>query len=211
MATIPSSPPHEPEYAWELATLYPAQGDWSEADYLELTDGTNRGIEFTDGRVEFLPMPTDLHEALVHFLYRVLYAYLEAPQLGTVYINGIRIRIRRNKLRMPDVAFLHKRNYHLRHNRMWDGADLAMEVVSDNSQDRLRDYETKLVDYAEAGITEYWIVDFNARRVIVHRLEGGAYVVHREFSPGEQAGSVLLPGFGVDVAALFAAAEEVPE
>jgi Uma2 family endonuclease len=211
MSSFPTSASQDPEYAWELATLYPAQGDWSEADYLDLTDGTNRGIEFTDGRVEFLPMPTDLHEALVHFLYRVLYAYLEPHQLGTVYTSGIRIRIRHNKLRMPDVAFLHKRNYHLRHNRVWDGADLAMDVVSDAPQDRQRDYETKLADYAEAGIAEYWIVDFGQRRVIVYRLDGGAYVVHGEFLPGSFATSALLDGFQVDVSALFAAADEAPK
>ena len=57
--------PQEPEYAWELATLYPAQGDWSEVEYLELTDHSNRRIEFTDGRLEFLPMPTEIHEALL--------------------------------------------------------------------------------------------------------------------------------------------------
>lgn len=213
MATLPTSPQqeHELEYAWELATLYPAQGAWSEAEYLDLTDGTKRRIEFTDGRLEFLAMPTDMHEALVHFLYRALYACVAPRRLGIVYINGIRLRIRRDKVRLPDVIFLHKDNFHARHNRVWDGADLAMEVVSDDPKDRQRHYETKLADYAEAGVAEYWIVDFERRRVVVHRLEGGAYVVHGEFSPGEQATSVLLPGFGVDVTALFAAAEEVPE
>ena len=36
----------------------PPQGCWSEALYLWLTDWTNRLIEFTDGHVELLPMPT---------------------------------------------------------------------------------------------------------------------------------------------------------
>jgi Uma2 family endonuclease len=211
MATIPSSTPHEPEYAWELATLYPAQGDWSEADYLDLTDGTNRGIEFTDGRVEFLPMTSESHQELAAYLYRCLYQFVTERDCGKVHFSGLRVRIRPNKIRQPDVVFLHKDNYRVRHNRVWDGADLAMEVVSDAPQDRQRDYETKLADYAEAGIAEYWIVDFSQRRVIVYRLDGGAYVRHGEFPPGEQATSVLLPGFSVNVAALFAAAEEVPE
>lgn len=199
------------EYVWELATLYPAQGAWSEAEYLDLTDHENRLIEFTDGRVEFLPYGTDTHECLVHDLFLALYAVEEKQHLGKVHFHGIRVRLRPNKIRMPDVLFLHKDNLHKRHNRVWDGIDLAMEVVSEYPQFRQRDYETKLADYAEAGIAEYWIVDYERRRVVVHRLDGKQYAIHGEFGPGERATSVLLAGFSIDVAVLFAAADDVPE
>ena len=64
MISNPATPSDDPEYAWELATLYPEQGEWSEEDYLELTDHAKRRIEFTEGRLEFLPMPTEAHETL---------------------------------------------------------------------------------------------------------------------------------------------------
>lgn len=211
MSSLPISSPHEPEYVWELATLYPAQGGWSEAEYLDLTDGTNRRIEFTDSRLEFLAMPTEIHESLIQFLFLALHRFVDQKQLGKVYTNGIRVRIRPNKVRLPDVLFLHKDHYAVRHNRVWDGADLAMEVVSDDPKDRQRDYETKLADYAEAGIAEYWIVDYERRRVLVHRLDGDRYTLHGEFAPGQQAASALLEGFEIDVTALFAAADDVPE
>jgi len=86
-----------------------------------------------------------------------------------------------------------------------------MEVVSDDPKDRQRDYEQKLLDYAEAKVAEYWIVDFEQRLVTVHRLEGNQYVVLGEFTPGPQAASKLLAGFSIDVADLFAAGEEIPE
>jgi hypothetical protein len=35
----------EPEPAWDIARLFPAQGEWSEEDYLELD--TNRLVEFS--------------------------------------------------------------------------------------------------------------------------------------------------------------------
>ena len=68
MSTTPSSQSADADYAWEVATLFPEQGEWSEEAYLDLTDGTNRRIEFADGRLEFLPMPTEVHEAIVQFL-----------------------------------------------------------------------------------------------------------------------------------------------
>lgn len=201
----------EPDYAWEVATLFPEQGEWSEEEYLRLTDGTNRRIEFTDGRLEFLPMPTDIHESLVEFLFFALHEFVERRKLGKVRWTGIRVRIRPRKIRLPDVIFLHKDHFHARHNRAWDSADLVMEVVSEDSKDRARDYQQKLLDYAEAKIAEYWIVDYAQRVVIVHRLDGNQYTIHGQFTPGQAATSNLLDGFMIDVAALFAVAEDVPE
>jgi Uma2 family endonuclease len=86
-----------------------------------------------------------------------------------------------------------------------------MEVVSDDPKDRQRDYEQKLSDYAEAGVAEYWIVDPERRIVTVHQLQDGKYAVHGEFAAGTEATSVLLPGFEVDVTALFAVIDEIPD
>ena len=88
-----------------------------------------------------------------------------------------------------------------RQNRYWLGADLVLEVVSeDNPQ---RDYAIKRRDYAEAGIPEYWIVDGQQQTVSVLPLQDGAYVEHGVFGVGAAVASALLPGFAVDVADLF--------
>jgi Uma2 family endonuclease len=211
MSPIPSSHTADSDYAWELATLFPQQGEWSEEAYLDLTDGSNRRIEFTDGRVEFLPMPTEVHEAIVQYLLLSLLQFAEHKTLGKVYSNGIRLRIRPRKVRLPDIIFLHKDHFHVRHNRVWDGADLVMEVVSDDPKDHARDYETKVADYAEAKIAEYWIIDPERQLVIVHRLDGDSYAVSGQFSRGQQATSALLDGFTVDVEALFAVGDNIPD
>ena len=211
MSSGPLTPSQEPEYAWEVATLFPEQGEWSAEEYLELTDHSNRRIEFIDGRLEFLAIPTEIHEALIQFLFFALHQFVDQRKLGKVYWNGIRVRIRPRKIRLPDVLFLHKDHFAVRHNRVWDVADLVMEVVSEDPKDRQRDYEQKLLDYAEAKIAEYWIVDFARKKVIVHRLDGERYAVHGEYDRGQLATSFLLTGFAIDVAALFAVADEIPE
>jgi len=211
VSTLPTSQHHDSDYVWEVATLFPQQGDWSEEGYLEITDHSNRRIEFTDGQLEFLPMPTEIHQELVAFLYRALYAFAERLKLGKVHFSGLRLRVRPGKIREPDIIFLHKDHFHARHNRVWDGADLVMEVVSEDPKDRERDYEKKLLDYAEAKVAEYWIVDFELKVVIVHRLDGDRYSVLGEFKPGQAAASALLQGFSVNVAELFAAASDVTE
>jgi Uma2 family endonuclease len=211
MSTAPFSSLPQGDYAWELATLFPEQGGWSEYDYLQLTDDTNGRVELTDGRLEFLPMPTTIHESLIRFLFLALHNFVGQRNLGDVYFNGIRLRVRPDKIRLPDVIFLHRDHFHARHNSAWDGADLVMEVVSSGAKDRDRDYRQKLVDYAEGNVGEYWIVDPQRQVVQVHRLQDGAYALHGEFTAGQAATSALLEGFAVDVAALFAVMKEIPE
>ena len=121
MSSIPATSSHEPEYAWEIATLYPAQGEWSEEEYLELTDHANRRIEYAEGRLEFLPMPTDIHATLVRFLFRALDRYVDQRKLGEVFSNGIRLRVAAQKYRLPDVIFLHRDHFYARHDRAWEG------------------------------------------------------------------------------------------
>jgi Uma2 family endonuclease len=212
MSAMHITPSHEHDYAWEVATLFPQQGEWSESEYLDLTDHANRRIELADGRLEFLPMPTEIHEALVKFLLFALDHFVERNKLGKVYSNGIRLRIGPRKVRLPDVIFLHRDHFHARHNRVWDGADLCIEVVSEDHKDRQRDYEQKLLDYAEAKVAEYWIVDFEQQVVVVHRLDDNAqYQVHGRFVAGQQVLSVLLSGFAFNVDAQFGVAKDIPE
>jgi Uma2 family endonuclease len=211
MSAAPFPLPLEGDYAWELATLWPEQGGWSEGDYLELTDETNGRVELTDGRLEVLAMPTWIHEALARYLFLALFRFVDQRQLGEVFPNAIRVRVRPRKIRQPDVQFLHKDHLQVARNRVWDGADLVVEVVSDNPKDRQRDFEQKLADYAEAKIAEYWIVDPDRQIVQVHRLQDPAYALHGEFALGQRATSALLDGFAVDVTALFAVIKDIPE
>lgn len=205
------SPSSDADYAWEVATLFPEQGAWTDEAYLELTDGTNRKIEFADGRLEFLPMPTELHQALVGFLYHALLNFVTKHGLGMVPFPPLRVRVQPGRIREPDVLFLRKENFHLRTNRVWNGADLVMEVVSPDPKDRQRDYEEKLADYAAAGISEYWIVDSERSAVSIYRLDGGKYNLNGEYTLGAQAESLVVSGFTIDVAALFKVADDVAE
>ena len=183
-----------------LCDSMPPQGSWGEENYLWLTDRTRRLVEFTDGYVELLPMPTVEHQAILSFLNDLFNAYLK-PRGGFVLFAGLRVRIRESKFREPDLAALRSRSDPRNEPRYWLGADVVAEVVS--SDDPARDLVAKPADYAEAGIPEYWIIDPRVETVTVLTLAGGAYVKHGVFSRGDTATSALLGGFAVDVTALF--------
>jgi Uma2 family endonuclease len=187
-----------------MALFYPMQGQWTEADYLALD--TNRPVELSDGCLEFLPIPTPFHQWIAQFLFKALDAFVLARQAGNVFLAPLRVRLWAGKIREPDVLLL--RPGRVRNPRVPpEGADLAMEVVSEGAENRKRDLETKPEEYAQAGIAEYWIVDPEKQSITVLVLDGQAYRTHGIFGPGTQATSVLLPGFAVSVDAVFAAGQ----
>ena len=180
--------------------VLPPQGAWSDDDYLWLTDRCNRPIEFTDGCVQELPMPTFTHQAVLLALYRLFHDHL-APRGGVVMVSALRMRIRAGKFREPDLLLLRDRSDPRCGDRYWEGADLVVEVVSPDDPDR--DLLEKRADYAEAGIPEYWIVDPRHATITVLALRRGAYVEHGAYGRGGTAVSRLLKGFAVDAAAVF--------
>ena len=204
MSIAPDKPrlPVYGEPTWEIAQLFPTQGTWSEAEYLALD--TNHLVEFSDGFVEFLPMPRLTHQLIAQLLFRLLQAFVEDNGLGTVVSAPYKVRLWEGKYREPDVLFMRADHVSRLTEQYSEGADLVMEVVSDGDENRLRDLVTKRDEYARAGIPEYWIVDPELEQISVLTLDGMSYAVHGEFKRGEQATSKLLGGFAVDVSAALA-------
>ena len=193
------------EPVWELARLFPSQGSWSEEAYLALDTG--RLIEYSEGFLEFPPMPTMAHQDMLIFLFELLKAYVLKHQLGKVYVAPLPVRLRAGRYREPDVFFVSTQRVHEAEGKYPSGADLVMEIVSGSPSDRERDLVQKRHDYAQAGIPEYWIVDPDEGAITVLWLEGEAYIEHGRFAGDETATSRLLPGFAVAVAGVWAAAQ----
>jgi Uma2 family endonuclease len=186
-----------PELTWEIARLFPAQGDWSEEEYLELD--TNRLVEYSDGFLDFLPMPTVFHQLILQFLYEQLKSFVVANNLGTVLIAGYKVRLRPRKYREPDILFIKAAHWGGIKKQYCEKADLVIEVVSEKN--RPHDIKIKRIEYAEAGIPEYWIIDPEEEliTVLVLKSRQKIYSEFGTFRKGELAASKLLRGFTVDV------------
>jgi Uma2 family endonuclease len=190
------------EPTWEVAAFFPRQGHWTGPEYLAFH--TNRMVELNDGVLEVLPMPTRFHQLIAQFLHAFLVS-LTKQVGGEAYMAPIPVRLTPEKYREPDVVYCRPERVPPLKGYP-QGADLVVEVVSEDAESRERDYVTKRPEYARAGITEYWIVDPETSLITVLTLSdttGLAYRVHGEFRPGETATSLLLEGFNVDVRALF--------
>ena len=202
--TLPFPPSQRGEPAWEIATLFPPQGYWSEAEYLALD--TNHLVELVNGCIEVHPMPSAAHQLILIFLVRWLQDFVKVHKLGVVLCAPFPVKIRLDTYREPDILFLRPGRLQGANPRSVVGADLALEIVSEGTENRKRDLQTKPAEYAEAGIGEYWIVDPEMQAITVLTLDGTAYREHGVFRIGDTASSLLLPGLTVAVADVFAAA-----
>src|SRR5258708_6853811 len=125
---------------WAIATLFPTQGHWSESEYLELSERTNRLIELSDGCVEVLDLPTKKHQQIVYFLHWSIREWINPQNLGEVISSPYPLRLDQGRFREPDVLFVFAEHASWFGEKFATGADLVIEVVS---EDRARDFEKK--------------------------------------------------------------------
>ena len=180
----------------ELLELFPFQGEWTEADYFKLPD-TNHFVELSEGRLIIPDMPTDSHQKAVGRLFRAMDAFAEENALGEVRIAPLPIRLWQGKIREPDIIFMTSAHEDRITESYWGVPDLAVEVISKSTGQI--DRSEKFIEYAQAGVMEYWLVDTAKQTIEVFTLEHGAYVLLGKWSISEIARSVLLSGFQVTV------------
>jgi len=196
---LPLRPSRRGEPSWELLDLLPLQGEWTVKRYKKLV-GQNRMLEYTDGRIEVLPMPNSIHQAIVLWFVNLLNSLrMDSKPAGKAMFAPFILRLRSRMYRLPDVLYMKRENFDKIEEEVWTHADFVVEVVSKGGKQR--DYEAKRVAYAEAGIPEYWIVDPVSRKVTVLVLEAGAttYRVAGVYKDGDHAPSPTVSGLNVGV------------
>lgn len=203
----PCHPPVDGQPAWDIALLFPPQGQWTEAEYLSLTEETNWRVEYSAGVIEVQDFPTIPHQRIVKELLMALHSFVAERKLGTVLFAPTRVRIDPQKFREPDVSLSLPARQVRGEQHYLHGVDLVMEVVDADPESHRRDWEQKRIDYAQGAVTEYWVVDPQQQKIVVFALQGDQYAEHGVFVPGESATSKLLPGFAVNVTEVFAAAK----
>ncbi len=192
----------ELELAVEVARLFPPQGQWTEEDYFALPD-TNRFVELSEGRLIVPPHPTDSHQFASSRLYLALQSFVEERNIGVVRYSPLPVRLWPGKIREPDILYVSKEHADRIGEQYYGPPDLAVEITSPST--RLTDRRDKFLEYAQAGVQEYWLVDPENKTVEVFVFQEGTYELLGKWGPGEVAKSALLAGFEVAVDKIFTA------
>ena len=181
----------------------------------------NQFYELHNGVIIEMPQPVGKHEEVKGFLstelvfeYRRLNFPYFLPSQAFVKVNG------GESAYLPDILVLNRPN--LVNESLWErqstvtqGASipLVVEVVSTNWR---VDYLTKVKDYEEIGISEYWIVDYlglGGRRfignpkqptILIHELIEGEYQV-TSFQGDDRIVSPTFPELALTANQIFQA------
>ena len=153
--------------------------------------------EWVDGEATlFVPATLEHMDASI-FLVNLLSAFVRRFGLGKVGIAPFEMRTLPGRAyREPDLFFVATAHLdRLTRRRIEGPADLAVELVSDDSS--RRDRVEKLAEYQAAGVPEYWLLDPRPGRHLADFFQLTAEGVYRAvpLDAEERYHSAVLPGF----------------
>jgi Uma2 family endonuclease len=173
----------------EIVKLFPEQGEWTEADYFNLPE-TNHFVELSDGKLEIPDMPGTTHQKVVFKLAKIIDEFVSKNSLGEIGLAPLPTRLWEGKVREPDIIFMSSAHADRINEDFWGVPDLVVEVLSKSNIQT--DRKKKIVEYAKAGIPEYWIADTIQKIVEVFALDRDTYILFGKWGMGEVIHSKIL-------------------
>lgn len=181
---------------FEIASLFPCQGEWTEEDYFSLPE-TNRIVELSEGRLIITPAPTTEHQIIISNLFLLIGNHVSSKKLGKIVTSPVDVRLWEGTIRQPDIVFMSSKHENRITKQYFGVPDLVIEILSESTEKE--DRAIKLREYEKAGVPEYWIVDPFNKSIEVFTLESRVYIIFGKWGPDEIAKSKLLDGFEVNV------------
>ena len=172
--------------------------------YEEMTP--DQKVEFINGYPVLHSPARWQHTKALSYLAALLTAHVNRHELGDVGIEKVLVSLSRNDYE-PDITFFAKEKSAAFHaeQMIFPAPDLAVEVLSPSTE-RL-DRQEKKEDYAQHGVTEYWIIAPASRTVEQYALTDGSYQLLGAWRAEDHIASVAVPGFRIPVLAIFEAGE----
>ena len=172
-------------------------------DYLTTPD--DERWELLRGELSPAPKRNTLHQRTVGNLVYSLYPFVEEKGLGEVLFAPFDVVLSRNNVLQPDLLFVSKDQQSIITAANIQGAPaLVVEVISPSTASK--DRELKRAIYAEHGVSEYWLVDPDARTISVMSLQDKDFREVGNYGVGEVLSSPTLEGLVLDLTRIFPSA-----
>lgn len=137
-------------------------------DIYALPDGTR--AELINGHIYYMAPPSRNHQKIVSKLNQHIANYIDSHDGSCeVYPAPFAVFLENDNINYvePDISVICDKNK-LDQKGCHGAPDWIIEVVSFSS--RRMDYSIKLFKYRMAGVQEYWIIDAEKDRIMVHDL-----------------------------------------
>lgn len=162
--------------------------------------------ELVNGRIVLMPPAGWGHGETENKVARVLGDFVERRDLGRVFGSSTGYNLPSGDTLEPDASFISHQRWasgpHVRRGQFLRIAPtLVVEILSPATA--RRDQTEKKQLYEENGVDEYWLLNPDARGVVVFHLVKGRYDNGTRFTIRQKLHSRVLPGFEAPVRMLF--------
>ncbi|MCK9248552.1 MAG: Uma2 family endonuclease [Solirubrobacteraceae bacterium] len=165
---------------------------------------TEQWLELLDGQV-VVNEPRPIHGLLSVRISTALHVWCTAAPGRGLVLPPIDVRMGDYDVFAPDLCWIAEEQRPDDLTALFPGIpDLCVEIRSPGTW--RRDLGHKKRTYEERGAAELWLVDTQARTVLVYRRSSprsATFDVELELTAGDVLGSPRLPGFGLPVDELF--------
>jgi len=174
-------------------------------DFLLFPEGDGLRHEIIDGVHYVTAAPNLRHQDLVGRLHLAIGSFLAShPGVGRVFLSPVDVVFTIHDVVEPDLVFVAGDQSNILTEANIQGAPaIVVEVLSRST--RARDERIKKELFDRGGVREYWMIDPDRLRVIVHLREADAFHACAPLSAADHAvlSSPLLPGLSLDISELF--------
>ena len=139
-------------------------------EYLDTLSESVRA-EVIDGRLFYMAAPTLVHQELIGFLYMEIGSYVrEKSGECKVLLSPFGVRLNLDEKTKVEPDLLVVCNKEILTEKECNGApDFVAEILSPSSKNK--DCTLKLGKYQDAGVREYWILDWERGLILVYRFD----------------------------------------
>lgn len=171
---------------------------------LDATPDDGNRYELIDGEIYMSRAPHIHHQDIILNLAFAIKTYLRINPIGRV-MSGIGVILSNYDAVIPDLVFVTNERFDEieRDGRLTAAPELAIEVVSQGTENERRDRFLKRKLYGRYDVREYWIVDPQARTLEVYLARASGLELATTLVEGDELTSSLLPGFSLNVTEIF--------
>jgi len=177
---------------------------WTSQD-LELLPEDGKRYEIVDGELYVSKQPHWEHQFVSGQIFALLQAWSAQTRMGMANLAPGLI-FGDDEDVVPDVVWISAQRLMTAlqaDGKLHSTPELVVEILSPGSANERRDREVKRKLYSRRGAEEYWIVNWQERRLEIYRREEAVLTLNATLNENDVLQSPLLPGFSCRVSQIF--------
>lgn len=174
-------------------------------EFIKMYERSDDRYEYIDGEVYLLASPKITHQRVVGNLYTSLRLWFDGKKCMP-FLSPFDVKLKKAEdninVVQPDLLVICDPDNRDEQDKYTGIPSLVIEVLSDTSA-RI-DLVKKLDLYIQAGIQEYWIVNYFSREVIVYRFKDRDIANIKSFVKEDAVQSFIFDGLTIELKDIFA-------